>query len=317
MTFEPDQLVGGRATARTAILVVGAINTDLVATMASAPGPGETVTGTSFAIHAGGKGANQAVAAARSGAKVTMLGAIGEDDFGSARLSDLQREGIETAWIAKSASEPSGVALILVDDQGENRIAYVPGATTTIGTDHCLLALLTVRPGIVLATNELPLETLTALFAEAHRLGATVVLNATPDPERATELLALVDVVILNAGEAQRIVALGEDVDPQQTIASLRTLGPSTAIITLGANGVVGNERNKIFAHPAPSVNAVDTTGAGDTFCGAFAATLANGGTISEAARYGVLASAISVTRAGAQAGIPTRQQVQEFTEGL
>ncbi|CAA9548487.1 MAG: Ribokinase [uncultured Thermomicrobiales bacterium] len=303
------------------VLVAGAINTDLVATMSSAPGPGETITATTFAIHAGGKGANQAVAAARSGTKVTMVGAIGEDDFGTARLRDLEREGIETTWVRRSSTAASGVALILVEDHGENRIAYVPGATTTIGSDHCVRALQAVRPGIVLATNELPQKSLGALFAEARRLGATVILNATPDPERAVELLGLVDIVIVNAGEAARILAAGDDagddLEPHGAIEAVRAFGPGTVIITLGADGVVGNERDTAFAHPAPAVPVVDTTGAGDTFCGAFAASLGSESSISEAARYGVLASALSVTRAGAQAGIPTRQQVTMFAEGL
>ncbi len=298
---------------RSTILVAGAINTDLVATMASAPSAGETITGTSFAIHAGGKGANQAVAAARSGATVTMLGAVGEDEFGSARLSDLEREGIDTAWIVRSAAEPSGVALIFVEEHGENRIAYVPGATSTVDRDHCLRALAAVRPRIVLATNELPIENLLALGREARRIGATVVLNAAPDPERAVDLLGYVDIVILNAVESAGILARTGAIEPRQAIAALRGLGPGTVIVTVGGDGVVGNERDEIFVHAPPLVSVVDTTGAGDAFCGAFAADLATGSSITEAARYAVMASALSVTEPGAQAGIPTRRQVQRF----
>lgn len=302
---------------RATILIAGAINTDLVATIASAPAPGETITGSSFAIYAGGKGANQAVAAARSGARVAMLGGVGEDDFGSARTLDLERERVITTWIGKSPTEASGVALIFVEDHGENRIAYVPGATTTIGPAHCLQALAAVRPSLLLATNELAHESLRPLLMAARQRGITVVLNAAPDPERAADLLPLVDIVILNAGETQRILAGREVFEPHVAIASLRSRGPGTVILTLGSAGVIGNDREVIFAHRPPSVPVVDTTGAGDTFCGAFAAELASGASITEAARYGVLASALSVTKAGAQAGIPTRDQVSRVVDAL
>ncbi len=302
---------------RATILVAGAINTDLVATMVSAPAPGETVTGTSFAIHGGGKGANQAVSAARSGARVAMLGAVGADAFGSARLADLEREGIDISWIRERSNEPSGVALIFVEEHGENRIAYVPGATTSISVDDSAGAIAAVRPSFLLATNESPHESLRALVAKARQAGSTVVLNAAPDPERAADLLPDVDIAILNAGEAARILARSDELDPYEAIASLRALGPATVILTLGAAGVVGNERDRIFVQRPPLVEAVDTTGAGDTFCGAFTAELWRGSSITDAARHGVLASALSVTIRGAQAGIPTRQQVKSFVDML
>jgi ribokinase len=299
--------------ARPRILVAGSINTDLVATMAAAPGPGETVTGTSFAIHGGGKGANQAVSGARCGASGAMLGAIGTDDFGDARLADLRREGIDTRWIQRSTTDPSGVALIFVEERGENRIAYVPGATATVDTDHCLDALTDVRPSILLATNELPLQALGLLFGRARQQKIRTVLNATPDPETVQELLPLIDILIVNAGEASRVLAKGDSLDPVQVMADLGSLGPATVIITLGADGVIGNDGDRPFAHRPPVVTVVDTTGAGDTFCGSFVAALADGDSITEAALFGMRASALAVTKSGAQSSIPTRDEVVSF----
>lgn len=298
---------------RSAILVTGAINTDLVATMNSAPGPGETITGTSFAIHGGGKGANQAVSAARSGGAVAMLGAVGADDFGKARISDLQGEGINISWIQHIATYPTGVALIFVEEKGENRIVFVPGATSRIEANFCLNALTDVHPSFLLATNELPFQSLRELFEHARRQGVQIVLNATPDPEVARDLLHLIDIVILNSGEALRINGRSGDLDPVQAIADLRCLGPTTVILTLGAAGAVGNDGDQIFAHRPAEVEVIDTTGAGDTFCGAFIAALANGDSITGASRYGVRASSLSVTRAGAQSSIPTQKQVENF----
>lgn len=295
---------------RPKILVAGAINTDLVASMTAAPAPGETITGTSFAIYGGGKGANQAVSAARSGASVAMLGAIGTDDFGIARLADLRNEGIDTSHVQQSATEPSGVALIFVEEHGDNRIAYVPGVTSTIDVRRCVTALEEARPSFLLATNELPLESLAALLEKAQQQGVRVVLNATPDPANARNLLPAVDIVILNFPEAMQLLGKSCELDPTQAIAELRSLGPSTVIVTLGADGVVGNDGDRMFSHQPPPVTVVDTTGAGDTFCGAFVADLVEGESTTDAALFGVRASALSVTRPGAQSSIPTRESV-------
>lgn len=298
---------------RSMILVAGAINTDLVATMTVAPQAGETITGTSFSVHAGGKGANQAVAATRAGASVAMLGAVGEDDFGAARLADLERDGIVTRWVQHSETDSSGVALIFVEQCGENRIAYVPGATAAIGAAHCLDALSDIRPAFLLATNELPVESLRALFGDAQRRGVRIILNATPDPLVAKDLLGLVDILILNAGETAQLLQRSGELDSMAAIADLHSRGPAAIILTLGAHGVIGHDGRQAFAHRPPSVEVVDTTGAGDTFCGAFAAELAAGASIVDAALYGVRASALSVTRPGAQASIPTREAVELF----
>jgi ribokinase len=299
------------------ILVAGAINTDLVATMKQAPNAGETITGTGFAVHGGGKGANQAVAAARSQAKVHLLGAVGDDDFGRARLSDLGRDGLHLEWVQTNPEVASGVALIFVEDGGENRIAYVPGATLTVSVSQSVAAIKAIQPEFLLATNELPHESLLALFEIAKTQGARVVLNATPDPGTVRELIEFVSVLVVNEGEAAILLDVEDHGDPVGSVAKLRELGIDTVVLTVGKDGVfIGDDRG-VGHHRPPAVEVVDTTGAGDTFCGAFVAELARGTTVDEAARFAVAASSLSVTREGAQSSIPTRDEVLAWIEVL
>ncbi|MEJ7902418.1 MAG: ribokinase [Thermomicrobiales bacterium] len=296
--------------AQGSILVAGAINTDLVASVTRAPAAGETVTGSGFSIHGGGKGANQAVAIARSEGDAYLVGAIGDDVFGHARLIDLIRDGVHTASVIESTGQPSGVALILVEDGGENRIAYVPGATLTMPQAHMKAAFSEIQPSIVLATNELPHNVLRVLFTAARNAGATVVFNVTPEPETARDLIRDVSILIANSGEAATLLEIEEIVDTEDAVASLLKLGPETVILTLGHDGACFGTRNELAWHRPPGVDVVDTTGAGDTFCGAFVAELARSATIDDAVRYGVVASALSVTRKGAQSSIPTRSEI-------
>lgn len=295
------------------ILVVGAVNTDLVATVNRAPGPGETVTGHAFAIHGGGKGANQAIAVARSGGTAFMAGAIGDDAFGEDRLSDLHSNGIDASWVLQRNGIASGVALIVVDDDGENRIAYVPGATLTIPPEHLDAAFAHIAPSFVLATNEAPHDSLRALFTAARQAGATVAFNATPDPESALDLIPLVSILIVNGGEAAALLNAERTIDPRAAVDALLQLGPWAVALTLGVQGVIIGTAEEVAAHRAPAVEVVDTTGAGDTFCGTFVAELVRGATLDDAARYAVLASALSVTKSGAQSSIPTREQVDAW----
>lgn len=294
----------------TSILVAGAINTDLVATMKRAPNAGETISGSGFAIHGGGKGANQAVAAARSGGRVYLLGAVGDDEFGRGRLSDLRRDGLHLDWVQTNAAAASGVALIFVEDGGENRIAYVPGATLTVSASHGVAAVQAIQPEFLLATNELPHDTLVALLRKAKAQGATVVLNATPDPETVRDLLDFVSVLIVNEGEAAILLDIADQMDLASSVSRLRELGIGTVVLTMGKDGAFVGNGHDVVQHRPPAVQVVDTTGAGDTFCGAFVAELARGSSIDDAARYGITASALSVTRDGAQSSIPTRDEV-------
>jgi ribokinase len=295
------------------ILVAGAINTDLVATMAQAPRAGETITGSGFAVHGGGKAANQAVAAARAGATVHLVGAVGDDDFGRGRLADLAADGIAIERVRVDSVAPSGVALIFVEASGENRIAYVPGATLTVPPEHVAEAFKEVRPAFVLVTNELPKASIVELVAAANAAGVPVILNATPDPELARDLLQMADVLIVNEGEALVLLQeSGTGQPPATLVARLRELGIATVILTAGAEGAFVGDEADVRQYAPPAVEVVDTTGAGDAFCGAFVARLAAGDATDEAVEFAVVASAISVTRAGAQSSIPNLAEVRE-----
>ena len=296
------------------VLVAGSINTDLVGRVRVAPAAGETVTGQGFAIFGGGKGANQAVAAARSGANTAMLGAVGRDDFGRQRLADLEAEGISVADVARVADAPSGVAIILVEEGGQNRIAYVPSATLTVTSAQAVRALERVKPRVVLATLELPPPTIEALLATARRLGATVVVNATPEPGQARDLAVRADVLVVNETEAVELLGEGwEHHSWSDTAAALGALGPRVVVVTLGADGAIVAQDGQVTALAAPVVEVVDTTGAGDALCGALAAWLAAGASPVEAVRAGVVAGAIAVTRPGAQPSMPRRSEIDQM----
>lgn len=301
------------------ILVAGATNTDLVATMRRAPRAGETITATGFAIYAGGKGANQAVAARRAGAEVALLSAVGEDEFGAQRVRDLQGEGITLDAFSTRPDVSSGVAVIYVEEHGENRIAYVPGAILTVGTEEAAAAVHAVRPALVLAPNELPRDALIELFSTAREIGATTVFNTSPDPDSDPNLLSLVDVLIANEGEAETIIrGRGVAASPSSVLEHLSEValgrrGPGCVVITLGEAGVVGTGPQGDFEVPAHRVEVVDTVGAGDTFNGALSARLVSGASLEEAVRWAVTASAMSVMQLGAQPSIPTAAEVFAF----
>ncbi len=302
--------------ARNAVLVGGAINTDLVARTTRAPEAGETVTGSDFNVFGGGKGANQTVASARSGARTAILGAVGQDDFGRQRLTDLQREGVDVAAVTIDASMASGVALIAVEASGENRILYVPGATLTVTPEQAATAFDQVRPDVVLTTLELPIPTLERLYKAAREAGAVTMLNATPEPENGRTLVPLADVLLVNESEA---VSLSEHSDGSpnwvDVAEALAALGPRCVVVTLGAAGAVVRDGQRMERIAAPPVEVVDTTGAGDAFCGAMAARLAEGVDPIEAARVGVAAGSLAVTKAGAQPSMPHREEIDRLVE--
>lgn len=297
------------------VLVGGEINTDLVGRVARAPEAGETVSGTAFAIFGGGKAANQAVAAARSGAVVTMLGAVGDDDFGRQRLADLRAEGIAVASVVVTGAAASGVALIVVEETtGQNRITYIPGANLLVGPDDAAAAVAATHPSVVLATLALPEEARRALFAAARAAGARIVLNATPEPLGAGAHLAETDLLIANEAEAAALV--GNPVEAAmagEAARALRGMGPAAVAITLGPAGAVVLGDGEPVLLPAPAVSVVDTTGAGDAFCGAVAARLAAGADVVTAARAGVAAGSLATTRAGAQPSMPTAAEIDDL----
>jgi ribokinase len=299
------------------VLVCGAINTDLVAYVDRAPESGETITGRSFEMHGGGKGANQAVAAARSGARVCMLGGVGKDDFGDARRAGLAADGIETTRIQVFDDVSSGVALITVESSGENRISYIPAASLEVTPEHARETVESVLPELVLAANELSLACHKAVFGWASENGVPVVFNVAPYSDESRELLPLVDTLIVNRGEARALLnEADQDCPPEELGRGLVALGANRVVVTLGADGVIGVSGNHLIRIEGIDIDAVDTTGAGDTFCGAFAARMNQGATFEDALRYGNAAGALSVTRRGAQPSIPTRAEVDRLLSG-
>jgi ribokinase len=297
------------------VLVAGAINTDLVARVARAPDAGETVTGSTFSIFGGGKGANQAIAVARSGAPTAMFGALGDDDFGRQRRVDLDAEGIDTGSVERSSSAASGVALIVVEEEtGQNRISYVPGATMTLTPYQARAAVERVAPIVVMTTLEPPSETLDALLDASKDIGATVVLNATPEAIGARPFLDRIAILVVNETEAEDLLGYTVSADNGEAAAlGLSALGPATVVVTLGAAGAVVAHDGETAAFPAPLVDVVDTTGAGDAFCGAYAAALSRGADPFTAARTGVAAGSLATTIPGAYPGIPRREAIERM----
>jgi len=244
-----------------------------------------------------------------------MLGALGDDDFGRERRADLDAEGIDTDSVVRSTTAASGVALIVVEEEsGQNRISYVPGATMTLTPEQARAAVARVQPRVVLTTLEPPPETLSALLYAGKRVGATIVLNAAPEAIGAKPLLDRIDVLILNETEAEDLLGYAVSAAKGEEAArSLAALGPGTVVVTLGAAGAVVAQSGETASFPAPRVDVVDTTGAGDAFCGAFAADLARGVDPFLAARTGVAAGALATTIPGAYPGIPRRDAIESM----
>lgn len=289
----------------TAIAVLGSTNMDLVAYVPKAPRLGETVTGRAFRTVPGGKGANQAVAAARSGGQVVMIGAVGTDEFGVRLRSALTAAGVETAAL-RTVEGASGTAHITVDDEGGNSIIVIPGANARVtgleaGDDSRIAA-----AGSLLLQLELPLEAVLAgaLCARAH--GVRTVLTPAPARPLPAELLAATDLLVPNEHEAAALTGL---TDPHEAAAALLDDVPEV-VITLGAAGALYAARGREpLTVPAPRVRAVDTTAAGDTFVGALAVALGEGRPMPEALRWASAAAALSVQRPGAQDSMPTRAE--------
>jgi ribokinase len=282
------------------VVVVGSINVDLVVAVASLPAAGETVTGGRFARHGGGKSANQAVAAARLGASVSFVGAVGDDEMGGAAVSELSSEGIDVSAVSR-VSAPTGVALIVVDKAGENQIAVASGANASLVVDSLDLE----GEGIVLLCNEVSSEVVVAAARAAAGAGWRVVLN--PAPARPLPDVPLA-VLTPNASEAAQLTGLD---DPEAAARALVDQTGAAVLVTLGADGALLLEPGgSPVPLPATRVEVVDTTGAGDTVNGALAAELAAGRPLADAARFALAAAALSTRAPGARGGMPTREEV-------
>lgn len=287
-------------------------NTDLVCRTPRLPVAGETVAGSTFETFAGGKGANQAVAVARAGASVMFCGAVGDDQYGVDRAEDLKREGIDLAGLQHLPGIHSGIALIVVDDRGENQIVTVAGANGRVDPDTAH-HMLTAHPhDVLMMTWELdPLTSMRILHAARDE--TTIVLNAAPFDASIHQVLPD-DRLILICNEIEASLLLNMPVDESsagEAVVALQQLGCRAAVITIGAAGAVATDGRTAFSAVPPEVTVVDTTGAGDSFCGAFAAWIGAGASIHDALLAGVHAGALATTRNGAQPSIPRREDVE------
>jgi ribokinase len=290
------------------VVVIGSINTDYVVRVDRRPTAGETIGGATFDSFDGGKGANQAVAAASKGAIVALVARVGEDLAGEALLAGLEAAGVETSWVRRSPGETSGAAFVTVTPDGENTIVVAPGANASLGESDIHWAEGAFRRARVIALQlEIGLDAVVAAVASANR-STTVVLNAAPARPVPSATLRRVDVLIVNEREAAMLLG-GDDRDPRIALDALLELGPGAVIITLGANGAaVATSSGERWHVPAPPTKVVDTTGAGDTFVGVLAAALSTSdersdpATLRDAVEVAVAAASRSVGQRGARA---------------
>ncbi len=301
------------------VIVLGSINTDLVVKVPELPRPGTTVIGGTFYQSQGGKGANQAVAAARVGRSVvTLIAAVGDDGFGRESLSHLGREKIDLQYVVTKPQTPSGVALIMVDQHAENMIAVASGANALLSaSDVASVPEAVFRSAKVFLTClEIPLETVIAGLKRAKAAGLITILNPAPALDRLpADVLSHVDIITPNESEVATLagVEVSDVTSAQRAAQVLRQQGVRTVVVTLGSQGCLVVDADRAAAYSAFSVNAVDTTGAGDAFNGALAAALAENQPWDQAIRWAMCAAAISVTRPGAQTSLPTRDEVEQM----
>ncbi len=284
------------------VIVLGSINMDLVVRVPELPRPGDTVLGDRLLTVPGGKGANQAVAAARLGAEVRMIGRVGGDAFGEELVKGLREDGVDTSAIAVDASEPSGVALIVVASGGENQITVAPGANGAIGAaEIARLRDGLTREDVVVMQLEIPIPAVHAAIGAAREAGARVILNAAPSGALAHREMPNVDLLIVNEGEAEQLGGVG----------LLKSVG--ALVVTLGAAGSALYESNRVTQIEPHKVDAIDATAAGDAFVGAVAFALARGSSLVEAVRLGGAAGAAAATKVGARPSLPTAADLQSL----
>ncbi len=302
---------------RPRVVVVGSANIDMVARVPHLPGPGETLLGGAFAMVPGGKGANQAVAAARLGAVVTFIGCVGADGFGDLMVLNLENEGIRTDFVVRDPDATTGVALITVDEEfGENTIVVAPGANARLSPALLALAAGAIRDAdIVVCQLEIPMDTVQSALQTARAAGIRTILNPAPAQALPDALLSLVSVLTPNQTEAAQM--LGADLDPAAAAIHLRKRGADSVVVTLGAAGArVVSASGNTGVPASPSAEVVDTTAAGDCFTGALAVALGEGQTLEDAVRFANAAASLSVETEGAQPSLPNRLAVNKRLMG-
>lgn len=298
------------------IVVIGSVNTDMVVKGSRLPGPGVTVTGGQFVMAAGGKGANQAVAAARLGADVTLVAKVGRDVFGDQAIENFKRERVRTDCIVRDDVNATGVALILVDDAGENMISVASGANHALTPDEIAAAAGRIRSAdLVMLQLEIPMDTVCAAARIAAEAGVPVILDPAPAAPLPDELLRHVAYLTPNESEAERLtgVVVNDEASAKEAAARLRTAGASCVIVTLGANGALVAAPDRTELVPGERVEAVDTTAAGDAFNGGLAQALGSRLELIEAVRQACRVGALSAAKLGAQPSLPTAEELLSF----
>ncbi len=291
------------------LLVVGSANADLVIGVERRPGPGETVLGSDLAVHPGGKGANQAVAAARLGARTALLARVGDDAYGRLLLDSQREAGADTVGVLVGGA-PTGVALITVDPSGDNSIVVSPGANGRLTPEDVRAAASLLHASrVVSAQLEIPLETVVEVVRNLPD-DIRFVLNPSPPRPLPKEVLAACDPLIVNEHEARVIAGDGLEGAPEEQARALLALGPRSVVVTLGAEGALVTSAEGTAHVPSVKVETVDTTGAGDAFTAALAWKLGLSESLMDAAAYAARVGAATVTRAGAQASFPTTEEV-------
>lgn len=300
------------STTRPRITVVGSLNMDLVLQTHHAPAPGETVLAHALAYSPGGKGANQAVACARLGGEVHLMGRLGVDAHGQTLREGLRADGIDDRGVQHDPQVPSGLATIVVDAQGQNCIVVAAGANAGFVLDGPALAARLVDADALVAQLEVPLPQVLAAARQAHQAGRPVFFNPSPVQPLPDDLWPLVDTLVVNESEAAALaeVSVRTPHDAAHAGRLLRERGPARVVVTLGAQGAVAVDADGARHHPGLQVNAVDTTAAGDTFMGGLAVALAQGAALDAAVQRGIQAASLCVTRPGAQAAIPHAAEV-------
>ena len=292
------------------IVVLGSVNIDLMLQCAQLPQPGQTLVGRDFRCEPGGKGANQAVAVARLGAQVVFVGCVGDDAFGASSAAGLRAEGVDLTHLSVITGCATGVAMIAVEDSGQNHIVLGPGANAALSVAQVDAAALHIESAALLICQlESPLAAVQRAIAIAHAAKVPVWLNPAPAQPLPEALLRQIDLLIPNEGEAALLSGLPVSgrTGAAQAAAQLRVAGCGTVLVTLGGDGVLRVDAHGTQHHPAHAVAAVDTTGAGDTFIGALAAATAEGQPFDAAIAFAQRAAAFSVQRRGAQAAMPRR----------